>query len=175
MQAEQLTLRGMYRDILMNGNLILFDSRWVPNTIVHRGRILLAAFFKNDPSDGIQSLAVGQGSPAWDTDGPPPPDASATTGLESRYTPVIPISRLNVVYLDDGHEVVTGPTSRLQITSILEPGYPAPLPSLTSYPLREFGLFGRLNGTEYMINCIRHPVIHKDESATLIRAIRLYF
>ena len=28
---------------------------------------------------------------------------------------------------------------------------------------------------EYMIDCIRHPVIHKDESATLNRVVRLYF
>jgi len=28
---------------------------------------------------------------------------------------------------------------------------------------------------DYMINGIRHTVIHKDVSATLIRVVRLYF
>jgi hypothetical protein len=41
--------------------------------------------------------------------------------------------------------------------------------------LREFGLFGQLAGSDYMLNSIRHPVIHKDGDATLIRVVRLYF
>lgn len=78
-------------------------------------------------------------------------------------------------YLDETNNEVSAATSRLQITAIMEPGYPVPLAPLTTYPLREFGLFGRFGGTDYMINSIRHPLIHKDETATLIRMIRLYF
>lgn len=122
---------------------------------------------------------MGQGLETWDTTEAPDPDPATTTDLENRYTPTIPDlasgSDLALVYLDENDAVVDGPTSRLQITATLEPGYPAPLAPLTTYPLREFGLFGRFNGTDYMINAIRHPVIHKDESATLIRVIRLYF
>lgn len=36
-------------------------------------------------------------------------------------------------------------------------------------PLREFGLF---DGKDYMINGVRHPVIHKDAASTLVRVIR---
>lgn len=39
-------------------------------------------------------------------------------------------------------------------------------------PLREFGLFGLFDGKDYMINCVRHPVIHKDAASTLVRVIR---
>ncbi len=168
-------LQGIYRDILKGeqGN-VLHDSGWCSNTIVERCRILLAGFVSNDNSSGIHHLAFGQGLEAWDDDGPPPSDPGAT-GLVTPYEPAIPFSALTVTYLDDGNNEVAMPTSRLQITAILEPGYPAPLAPLSTYPLREFGLFGRFGGTDYMINAIRHPVIHKDASATLIRMIRLYF
>jgi hypothetical protein len=88
---------------------------------------------------------------------------------------------LELVYLNDLDEAVTVPTPRLQITATLEEGVPpAPEPQVSTYPLREFGLFGKYVDDssiehEYMIDCIRHPVIHKDESATLIRVVRLYF
>lgn len=172
------SIRGIYRDVLMGpDNRVLHDSGWVSNTIVDGCRTLLAGFMKNEPSQGIQYLAVGQGLEAWDTDLEPVP--ATATDLENRYTPTIPDptsgSDLALVYLDENDDVVDGPTSRLQITATLKPGYPAPLSPLTTYPLREFGFFGRFNGTDYMINAIRHPVIDKDESATLIRTIRLYF
>ena len=171
------SIKGIYRDILKgkDGD-IAYDSGWVSNTIVDRCRMLLAGFVKNDPSDaaGIQFLAVGQGLEVWDTTGAPLP-APATIDLENRYEPPIIVAELDMVYLDGDDSVVAGPTNRLQITATLEPEYPAPLPPLSTYPLREFGLFGSLDGTDYMINYIRHPVIHKDKSATLIRVLRLYF
>jgi len=168
-------LKGIYRDILKNSHgSILHDSGWMANTIVERCRILLAGFISNDSSNGIHHLAFGQGLAAWDDSGPPVPDPAAT-GLVTPYDPPIAFGALTVSYLDEGNSEVSAPTSRLQITAILEPGYPAPLAPLTTYPLREFGLFGRFDGTDYMINSIRHSVIHKDASATLIRRIRLYF
>ncbi|OKY74269.1 MAG: hypothetical protein BM485_14705 [Desulfobulbaceae bacterium DB1] len=168
-------LKGIYRDILQDGNgAIIHDSGWTANTIVERCRILLAGFIRNDPSDGIRYMAFGQGLAAWDDGGPPPPDPMAVA-LVTPYTPPIAFANLSVAYLDEGLSEVAAPTSRLQITAILEPGYPAPLPTLATYPLREFGLFGRLGGTDFMINSIRHAVIHKDASATLIRMIRLFF
>ncbi|MFZ5765281.1 MAG: hypothetical protein ACOY4H_06755 [Thermodesulfobacteriota bacterium] len=168
-------LQGIYRDIVKNGEgITVRDSGWTANTIVERCRILLAGFMRNDPSDGIRHLAVGQGLAAWDDGGPPVPDPVAI-GLVTPYTPPVPFAELTVAYLDEGLTEVALPTSRLQITAILAPGYPAPPAGFTAYPLREFGLFGRLNGTEFMINSIRHPVIHKDPAATLIRMIRLFF
>lgn len=170
------SITGIYRDILkgQNGNII-YDSGWISNTIVDRCRMLLAGFMKNEPTNGIQYLAVGQGKKEWDTDGAPVPDPLITADLVDRYSPPIYLSELSLVYLDENDAEVPGPTSRLQITATLDPGYPAPISPLTTYPLREFGLFGKFDGTDYMIDCIRHPVIHKDVSATLIRVVRLYF
>lgn len=168
-------LHGIYRDILQGADgAVIHDSGWTNNTIVERCRILLAGFMRNDPSDGIRFMAFGRGLDAWDDSGPPAPDPQAT-GLVTPYSPPIAFAGLSVVYLDESNSEVGTPTSRLQITAILGPGYPAPLPGLTTYPLREFGLFGRLNGTDFMINSIRHAVIHKDATATLIRMIRLFF
>lgn len=175
METPGAALQGVYRDILIgNDQRPIHDSGWVSNTIVDRGRILLAGFLRNDSSNGIQFLAVGQGLEAWDTSGTPPAEATATD-LVNRYTPTIPVADLSVVYLDESDAVVEGPTNRLQITATLEAGYPAIQAPAVSYPLREFGLFGAFNGTDYMVNCVRHPVINKDASATLVRVIRLYF
>ena len=169
-------MKGIYRDILIGeDNQPIHDSGWVSNTIVNRCRILLAGFMKNEPSDGIQYLAVGQGLADWDTNGTPVPDAATTTDLENRDVPSIPVSDLDLVYLDENDVVVVSSTNRLQITATLEPGYPVPIAPAVSYPLREFGLFATFKGTDYIINSVRHPVIHKDVSATLIRVIRLYF
>ncbi|MCG9967134.1 hypothetical protein L9W92_03580 [Pelotomaculum terephthalicicum JT] len=38
--------------------------------------------------------------------------------------------------------------------------------------LREFGLFSK---DLRMINCVRHPLIQKAASETLIRVVRLFF
>ena len=179
MERVGIFLKGMYRDILTAGDgRVLYDSGWTANTIVDRCRILLAGLMKNESStSGIQFLAVGQGLEDWDdTTGPPPSDpATTTTDLVTRYNPPIPVNRLSLAYLDENAAVVVNPTNRLQITATLEPGYPPPLASLNTYPLREFGLFGNFEGNDYMINNIRHPVIHKDAATTLVRVIRLYF
>jgi hypothetical protein len=169
-------MKGIYRDMLKGpDNELLFDSGWVSNTIVDSCRVLLAEFMSSDSSAGIIHLAVGQGLAEWDASGPPAPNPATTTALIAGHIPPIGVADLDMVYLNNADGVVVGPTNRLQITATLAPGYPPALPSLTTYPLREFGLFGSAGGTTYMINCIRHPVIHKDEAASLIRVIRLYF
>jgi hypothetical protein len=178
MMERMPLIKGVYRDMLLgdDGKLI-YNSGWVSNTIMNGCRTMLARFMKNDPydpSNGIQYLAVGSGSEEWDDTGAPAPDPAAED-LVARFTPTIPYADLNLVYLDENDTEVTRPTNRLQLTATLSLGYPTPGPLLHTYPLREFGLFGSFNGIEYMINYIRHPVIHKDESATLIREIRLYF
>lgn len=179
MENIGLAIRGIYRDILKGADgRLVFDSGWTSNTIVDRCRILLAGFMKNEPTeptDGVRYLAVGRGLETWDTDGAPAPDPASTTDLENRFNPPLPLADLDLDYLDQNADVVVGPTNRLQITARLEPGYPTPVAPLSTYPLREFGLFGRFSGTDYIINLIRHPVIHKDQSATLIRVVRLYF
>lgn len=169
-------IRGIYRDVLLRpGGGVEHDGGWVRNTIVTRCRVLLTGFIRNEPADGIRYLAVGQGNPAWDAGGAPASDPDATTGLVQPYSPPIGFGDLEVAYLDATDQVQTAPSPRLQVTATLGPGYPAPLPGLSTYPLREFGLFGGLGEDDFMINSIRHPVIHKDDTATLIRVVRLYF
>jgi hypothetical protein len=176
MEYEGVSIKGIYRDVLTEaGGRQVYDSGWVGNTIVARCRMLLAGFIKNDQPSGVQYLAVGQGLEAWDTTGAPASDPLTTVDLMNRFTPTIDVGSLTLAYLDETDQAVAGPTQRLQITATLPPGYPAPIAPLSTYPLREFGLFGRFGGADYMINSIRHPVIHKDASATLTRVIRLQF
>ena len=66
------------------------------------------------------------------------------------------------------------PTNRLEVVTTLGQNQP-PTGTATTYPLREFGLFGELKGQEYMIDYIRHPLIEKDKTVTLERRIQLFF
>ncbi len=147
----------------------------MPNTIVDRCRVLLAGFVTNETTGGIQYLAVGRGLDRWDKNGIPATDPATTVGLQDGSPVRIPVDHLDLNYLDGNDEIVAQPTSRVQIKATLLAGVPRPTPPATSYPLREFGLFGRFGTTDFMINSIRHPVIHKDINASLIRLVRLYF
>ncbi len=180
-------IRGMYHDILIRQDgSIIFDSGWHSNTIVRRCRLLLAGFMKNDSANGIQYLQVGQGDANWGSN-PPATDPVATQQLVSACadppitvlpnSPVPGKQYLEMLYLDDsGNPAGAGViTNVIQVKAILVPGYPAPTEFNTYYPLREFGLFGRFGANNYMINCVRHPVIYKDKSATLVREIKLTF
>lgn len=176
--AEKIgsTMRGIYRDILRDAEGHTIEDRgWQSNTILQGFRFLLAGFMMNETAAGITGLVVGQGDPAWDTDGTPAPNAETTTALVDPYNPIVPFSELDVVFLDQDDQVIAGPSSRLQITATLNPAYPSLISPSTNYPLREFGLLARLDNTEILINNIRHPVLHKEETSTLIRIIRLYF
>ncbi len=190
MVENRISIKGMYRDVLIGpGKHIIYDSGWRSNTIVQQCRVLLAGFMKSDhQASGIQYLAVGQGDDAWDaqwkTTTPPAPDPTAIH-LKNRFDPPISVpppspvqgkEYLEILYLDDSDKpAATGVvTNSLQIKAVFSPGYPAPA-QFNTYPLREFGLFGRFGTTDYMINYVKHPVIYKDASATLVREIKLYF
>jgi hypothetical protein len=178
-------IRGIYRDILTGpANQLLYDSGWHHNTIVDNGRILLAGLIKQDTFTGIHHLAVGRGDESWDAQWNtdiPPTSTPSDFDLVNPHEPPIDVGDMTLAYLDNQDNVVTTPTDRLQLTATLAAGYPPPPnPSqLKTYPLREFGLFGIFTSagveTPYMINSVKHPVIHKDESATLTRIIRLSF
>lgn len=170
MEPIAIAIEGMYRDVLKRDDeRIVFDSGWKPNTIVDAGRTLLAAIMKNDQSRGIQYLAVGQGVEEWDNKPEPvPANLRALIAMAPRDPDQVP----DIAYLDTTGNTAGTPTTRLQVTVTLPPGYPPPLPGTSYYPLREFGLFG---GDDYLINCVRHAVIHKDAAATLVRMIRLSF
>jgi hypothetical protein len=172
-------IEGIYRDVLRGpAGEIIRDAGWKPNLIVLRCRELLAAFMKGDRTEaplGIQSLKLGRGDTAWDT--VPPPKAPETFTQLVDDTPfVIPKDALTLQYLNGNNEVSPAPTNRLEIIAVLGPGQPDPQSGLPSpYPIREFGLFGKLKDVDYMIDYVRHPLIEKDVAVTLERRIHLIF
>ncbi len=177
MNERVLSIKGIYRDVMTDAHgVVIHDSGWVSNTIVDSCRFLLAGFMKNEAFSGIQYLQVGQGDAAWDDEATPAP-LTTDTSLETAFEGD-PLSTLTIDYLDESGQELGGEerSARLQITARLEPGYP----TASSYPLREFGLFGTFDPGEggdlepFMINNIRHPVIYKDASATLIRVVRVF-
>jgi hypothetical protein len=88
----------------------------------------------------------------------------------------MPRNALTLQYLNGNNELSAVPTNRLEIIAVLGPGQPAPQSGLPSpYPIREFGLFGKLKGVDYMIDYVRHPLIEKDVAVTLERRVHLIF
>jgi len=168
-------LSGAYRDVLRGPDRrVLYDSGWRKNAIVVDCRRVLASFMGGEPAMGIQGLAFGAGSIAWDTPGPPP--ATATQAALVDPDPfVVPAGSLAIDFIDAGAVTLT-PTQRLQIVATLGPGDP-PWPNGThvSASLREFGLRAVLAGTPVLVNYVTHPVIHKDPTSTLERTIWLVF
>jgi hypothetical protein len=163
--------RGAYRDRLITARGRVIDHGWRSNLIVDRGRFLIAGFMRGDGPAGIQTLQVGRGLAAWDAaaPGPPPP----TTQALVEPTPFeVAIPPAAIVYLDAAGDPTPGPTQRLRLVVTLGPGDP---PGEDPYPLREFGLFGDFAGEAFMINYVRHGVIHKPADATLERTIQLVF
>ncbi|HKQ05861.1 MAG TPA: hypothetical protein VJ464_12065 [Blastocatellia bacterium] len=173
----ELTIKGIYRDTLIDaGGRLLSDSGWRSNLIVVRCRMLIAGFMMNENKTfGIQQMQVGKGSAVWDTTPPVAPLPITETLVDgSPFTLTLGPS-LVLQYLDEKDNVLPkGPSTRIQIVATLGPGQPPPV-SGTTYPLREFGLFGKLNDQLAMIDYIRHPVIQKDTSVTLERRVRLIF
>lgn len=166
--------QGKYHDRIIRAGGAMNDVGWRSNIVVDRCRQLLAAFMKSDgAATGVQALAVGRGDAAWDSGIPAP--AAGTQQLTDAAPVILPVAAANMSYLDATGNPVAGPTNRLQIVVTLDPGTPPPPGGETSYPLREFALFGDFGGERYMIDYVRHPVIHKSAGDTLVRTIRLLF
>ena len=171
-----IRMKGSYRDQLLRHRRITVAGGWRPNIIVNRCRDLLAAFMKGDSALGIQLLSVGQGDSAWDTQPPPPPAANMQSLVDaSPFTILSTDAAFSVEYLDISDAPSPSPTNRLEITVTLAPGSPPIGSGESSYALREFGLFGTVASSNYMIDYVRHPVIHKGPNDTLVRTIRLVF
>jgi hypothetical protein len=170
-----VTVEGFYRDrITDSGGRTILDSGWQKNVVVLSGRVLLAAFVKNEATVlGVRSMQLGRGDPAWDTLPIPTADPS-TTRLTDNSPFTIPLANLTLQYLDAGDQVIVTPSNRVQITATLGPGQPAPATD-PPVPLREFGLFGQLNGVPQLIDYVRHPLIEKVGALTLERKVRLVF
>jgi hypothetical protein len=170
----------MYHDVLRDADgRVVWDRGWNKNAIVVDCRRLLAGFMftplvGSTSTFGIQGLSVGQGSGAWDASGAPPP-ASTQTALVDPNPFLVPRASLQIDYLNGSLTTAT-PTNRLQIIATLGPNTPPwPDANHVSGNLREFGLVGRLNGANVLINYVTHPVIVKDPTSTLTRTIVLVF
>jgi hypothetical protein len=171
--SAEISILGIYRDRLLDDRgAVIRDSGWKKNLIVLRCRILLAAFLRNDAALGIRSIQMGRGDPAWDTTPPAAADPATTVALVDPNPVVIPVANLALQFLNQTDGVVATPTNRIQVTATLGPNQPTPT-GAPPFPLREFGLFGELGGTPFMIDYIRHPLIEKDGAVTLERRVRL--
>lgn len=169
--------KGIYRDTLIGSDgRVQFDSGWTSNTIVLRCHILIASFMlNNSAASGVQYMAVGQGNQAWDNLAELPDTPDDANSLVNQFGGTIPMAQLAPTYLDENREPTTAETRTLQLTATLGENFPTPPEGRAAYPLREFGLFGSFDGQPYMINSIRHRVIHKDTASTLVRTIQLTF
>ncbi len=171
------TLHGLYRDVLRDDRgRVVWERDWRANTIVGDFRRLLAGFVRGTPTstEGIVGLRVGAGSDTWDA-APPPSPPPGTTSLVDANPHTVPRSDLTFEYLVGG-AASAAPTNRLQIVASLGPNVPPwPDPNHASATLREFGLVGRLDGADVLLNYVIHPAIAKDPASTLQRTIWLVF
>ena len=167
-------LKGSYHDQIITAQGQALDLGWHSNIIVDRCRYLLAAFMKGDRAMGIRLLAVGKGIKSWDIQPPSPPLKTRQRLIDPNPFKIV-IKRSQIKYLDPTGNPTNSPTNRIQIIVTIKPGVPPIEGEGDTYPLREFGLFGRFMNKDYMIDYIRHPVIHKQADDKLVRTIRLIF
>ena len=173
-------LHGRFRDVLLRADgSLAWDRGWCANAIVTDFRRVLAAFVRGTPSsaDGIVGLQVGAGLPAWDGAGGPPPPSTSQTTLVDPVPHLVPRAGLQLSFVDPVSGAPSAaPTRSLQVRASLGPGVPAwPDGTHPTATLREFGLVGRLDGTQVLLNYRTHPAIAKDPASTLERTIWLVF
>lgn len=171
MALSDISPQGCYRDRLVGADGGVCDRGWRSNLIVDRGRFLLAGFMRGDAAEGIQRLLIGRGEAGWDLVPPPAPPRS-TQALTDAAPFEIVLTPAEITYLDAAGNPTAGPTNRLRLAVTMGTNEP---PGEDPYPLREFGLFGRFGGADFMINYVRHPVLFKAADATLERTIQLVF
>ncbi len=173
MNTQRWTPKGIFHDVLRQADGRATDFGWRSNLVVDRCRVLLAAFMKGDGPLGIRLLRIGRGLAAWDANPPVGPQPADQQLVDPNPFDIL-IQPNQIVYLDAVGQPSVAPTSRVQVTVDLGPGMP-PLNGQPDYPLREFGLFGQFNSQDYMIDYVRHAVIHKAAADTLTRTIQLAF
>ena len=171
------SVKGQYRDRLIRPDGQDLAFAWRSNLIADRCRRLLAGFMLGDgAAAGVQFLAFGRGDALWDTSAPP----AATPAIEqlvdsAPVTIAAGASEVTMDYLDAVGAVTMDVSNRLQIAVTVPPGTLPIASGETTFPLREFALFGNFGGADYMINYIRHPVIPIAAEDTFARTIRLVF
>lgn len=164
---------GKYWDIVKKADGSLLDYGWRSNIIVDQCRELLAAFMLGGAASGIQHISLGRGENTWDALATPMPNPGASSLTDT--SPVsINAGSLQLDFIDATGGVSSVPTHRIQITLMLVSGT-LPISGDEVFPLREFALFGQLNGSDCMIDYVRHPVMNIAADDTLTRRIRLVF
>lgn len=173
---SEIALQGKYRDQLISASGDMVDFGWRNNIVVNQCRQLLAGFMKGDPSSGIQFIALGRGDAGWDIEMPAAPDMGVDALTDSSpETIAISDAAMEIDYLDSTGEITADISHRIQVTINLAPGSLPIAPGDSAFPLREFALFGELNTENYMIDYVRHPVMHIGPEDTLVRRVRLVF
>ena len=169
----QLLPDGKYWDVVQKPDGQTVDFGWRSNIIVDQCRELLATFMLGGSALGIQHLDLGRGESAWDAM-PPSAPVAGTSDLVDIAPVVINADSLLLEYIDVVGNVTIVPQHRIQITLTLTPGMLS-ISGDEVFPLREFALFGDLNGSDYMIDYVQHPVMNIASGDTLTRKIRLIF
>lgn len=166
---------GQYWDCLSKQGGECEDFGWRSNVIVNQCRQLLAAFMKGETVSGIQYIELGTGDEAWDSEVAGPQDP-ATEALADSSPVVINVAdaAMQVDFINNVDDFSAVPTNRLQVTLTLE-GTALPISAGETYPLREFALYGEVGGSAYMVDYVRHTVMHIGAEDSLTRKIRLVF
>ena len=93
--------------------------------------------------------------------------------MRSPYS--VPNTKFVVSYLTpDKTAASPTPTNVLQIVVTLGPGVPSWTDSKTA-TLREFGLYGKLDNGNVLVNYVIHAALPKDPASTLERTLWLDF
>jgi len=177
-------IKGIYRDQLFDAEGVMKqDSGWNNNTIMTSFHTLLARLVTHDTKLFIQTpsliMRFGRFSNSWGSSLVVEP---ADEKLTAAYTEFVldETSGLKVVYLNDNGVEQISPSNWVQITATLGPN----LPVNDVCPLGEFAVYLRWGtptannpapDNDHIINHVRHPVISKSATDTLIRQIRFTF
>ena len=176
-------IKGTYRDQLFDAEGIMkYDSGWNDNTIMNSFHVLLARLVTHDADlfkDQPRSLVMrfGKFSNAWTSLAVAPAEENLTDPYPDFF--LQENSGLVVAYLDDNGVAQTNPSNRVQITTTLGPKMPAD----AVCPLGEFAVYIRygtpannpVSPDDHIINHVRHYLISKAPTDTLIRQIRFTF
>lgn len=175
MNSKHIHLHGKYHDRLVRKNGDAADFGWRSNVIVDQCRELLAAFMLGQTASGIQRISLGRGDSNWDTL-PYEAPAAATTSLVDPSAHVIATSdaEMSISFLDIAGNATSDVHPRIEVAVSIE-GDSLPIASGETFPLREFALFGQLGSSDYMIDYVRHGVIHIGQGDVLTRRVRLVF
>lgn len=175
MTTQKVLPEGKYLDCLVCADGRVVDYGWRSNVIVDQCRELLAAFMHGQTVSGIQRISLGRGDTSWDTL-PYEAPVSSTSSLVDPSPRDIAMTdaEMSISFLDIASNTTTDVHSRIEVSVTIE-GDSLPIGPGEEFPLREFALYGELNTSDYMIDYVRHGVIHIGQGDVLTRRVRLVF